>query len=197
MSVNKLVGRLVGVDGGLAKLGISVIALYLDENNNLVLELEEAKVFKTEKSDKKKRIHARDDLVRRLQEVGECFQKALNLPHVLAVGVEDISVNPKVFPALVIGQLYAVLGIIVEGTRSRGLPLLRENPQRIKKIIAGDAKASKEDVQAAVEQRLGIKDWKMAKGLINHASDACAAALVCLESDTVKLSLKLIRGLSP
>lgn len=179
----------LGIDPGFASVGYCVMELTPDGESVL-----ETLVFKTERSDKKRKIRASDDNFRRGQELCAMVVGLLHRhPDVKAVCSEAMS-HPR--NASVSGQLGSFWGIVELLTYIWKLPMLQASPQEIKKVLTGKKNASKEEVQAALRKRYpGQFDAYDAsitrKQDLEHGYDAAGAVVACLDSDVIQM----MRGL--
>lgn len=179
----------LGLDPGFASVGCCVMELTPDGEKVL-----ETLVFKTEKSDKKRKVRASDDNFRRGQELSAMLVGLLHrYPDVKACCAEFMS-HPR--NASVSGQLGSFWGIIELLTYIWKLPMLQASPQEIKKVLTGKKNASKLEVQVALQARYpGQFDPYDAiitrKADVEHGYDAAGAVVACLDSDVIQM----MRGL--
>lgn len=179
----------LGLDPGFASVGCCVMEL--TPHGERVVE---TLVFKTEKSDKKRKVRASDDNFRRGQELSAMLVGLLHRhPNVKAVCAEFMS-HPR--NASVSGQLGSFWGIVELLTYIWKLPMLQASPQEIKKVLTGKKNASKAEVQAALRERYpGQFDAYEAtitrKEDREHGYDASGAVVACLDSDVIQM----MRGL--
>jgi Holliday junction resolvasome RuvABC endonuclease subunit len=180
--------RIVGIDPGLASLGLAVLEW---DGAQWRLSQDGLRVVGTRKSPRKQRIRATDDNVRRAREIGVLLEQHCGVPGVAAVCAEALS-----FPrsASVAAKVALVWGVLAEMTRARGLALLQSTPQEVKRAGCGCVSASKEDVQAAMCARFpeAGPPLRALGARAEHAADALAAAVACLETDQVRLLLGAI-----
>lgn len=175
----------LGIDGGLASMGYAVVRL--DPVGETVLAMG---VIRTEKSSAKRRVLASDDVDRRAVEIAHELE-ALQVAYAIrAVCQESMSFPPS---SSVSAKLGVARGVVAAHTARFGLPRVGESPQGIKKAVAGQKNASKEQVEAAVRERycgkpyqdIGFLLGEVPVGLHEHAYDALAAIVACLQSDVV------------
>ena len=79
----------------------------------------------------------------------------------------------------------------------RGLPIIEEIPQELKRLATGSRDASKAEVQAALELRFPETQamWARHGTLHEHAADALAAAVAGLESDLIRVAIRAVAGM--
>ena len=180
--------KLLGVDPGLAALGLAVVELEADSVR--VLDL---RVIRTHPCAKKRRIRRTDDLGDRLRIIAEALHHHyLPLPGLVAVCVEAAAVPYRHGRLMTKPSTVAALGR-VRGTIDalaawRGLPVVEETPQAIKRLLTGRQNASKLDVQKALEARFPevATLWPQQRTLREHRVDALAAVVAGLETDVVR-----------
>lgn len=183
---------LIGVDPGLAALGLAVVEL--GDSGAWVRSLE---VIRTQPSQKKRRLRAGDDLGDRVRFIAAAILARLQeLPNLVAICVESKAIpfrggRMMVKPS-VVSALGRVRGLLDAFAVVRGLPVLEETAQELKRLTTGRRDASKAEVQAALELRFPESRtlWPKQKTLQEHAADALAAAVVGLESDLVRAAVR-------
>jgi crossover junction endodeoxyribonuclease RuvC len=152
--------RALGIDPGLASTGFAVIGTFKQGG-----ELCSCGVITTS---------ARQETPQRLQTIylGVCDLIEAWQPEVMVL--EDVYVLDK-FPNAAI-QLGEVRGVIYLAAQEHGVASCRIRPTEVKSCLAGNGRASKEQVSQAVKRMLGRReDIKP-----DHASDAAALALMAL-----------------
>ena len=187
--------RILGVDLGFASIGTAIIQVYRSPEP---IVIEDAEFFSTAPSTAKLKIRVVDYALLRLEEIGGFFEMRMMSPHLMAIACEAPSYNQKASTQSKLGLAY-VYGVLREGARREGLPLLQATPQEIKKHLLGSgAKSSKEDVQRRVQSLFPASQsiWPGAKGKSVHCIDAAAAAIVCASSREVQLAVNA-RGTLP
>ncbi len=203
--------QILGIDPGFASLGYAV--LNLDATGPTVATLG---VLRTAKTDKKHRVLAADDNVRR------CRELALPLAQLMLSGAVGYVAPPAgvagfvermrttstlslvcaekmSFPrnASAAAKMAMSWGMIVAYLHHHGLPLIQASPQDVKRRVTGSSSASKEEVQKALIKRFGRGLLRMLKGIPEgqheHAFDALAAAVACLDSEEGRIVQTLAR----
>ena len=152
-------GRYLGVDPGLNRTGYAV----LDRTSSGPV-LREGGVLRSSAS---------STLAERVHELGTGLAEIITefRPH--AMGIEQVfslGKNPKT--ALMMAH---ARGVYLFVARNAELPILHYTPSQIKKLLTGSGRASKEQIQYAVQRELGLP------GVLepNDVADASAIAL-CL-----------------
>jgi len=174
----------LGIDPGFAALGLALVEL--EQEGERVRRLE---VVTTEPSARKLEVRASDDNLRRTCELAAALEERIG-PEVIALAVEAQSwprnAGSSVKVALAWGALAAV-------AQRHGLPVLQASPQEVKRAIAGAKTASKAEVQTALELRYAeMPDWPARRDQVEHAADALAAAVACLDHAVVKLARRML-----
>lgn len=172
---------LLGIDGGLATFGA---ARYRVERGEL--HLAEVATFRTAKSAKKRTVLASDDNVRRCRELVRAIKAFCEPAPPAAICAEAMSFPRSASVAAKMAMAWGAVAALAEAWRC---PIVQASPQQIKTALCGNAKASKEDVQAAVELRFPGVAWPRKAADVEHAADAAAAVLACCESDVVRTVL--------
>ncbi len=175
---------LFGSDGGLAHFGHASVALHATGE-----EIIDLGVAHTEKSDAKRKVLAADDEVRRARELCVLLDAAIPAG-CRAICAESMS-HPR--NASAAGKLKMSWGVLVYAAHARNLAILQASPQEIKKALTGRKDASKEDIARAIADRYGDKPArildakKIPNGKREHAYDALASIVACLNSDLVRM----------
>ena len=188
---------LLGVDPGLAHLGIAVV-----EVRASVLRPVYGTVVTTEKTAAKRGVYAADDNFRRMRELFAALDGVARRHNVAAVAHEAVSMPRNAAAAAKIASSVGVLAALCE---LRGMPTVQASPQAIKKAITGDGGASKNEVAEALCARLGIIasstrnsrcknplpraafiDDSVSDGVLEHVWDALAAIVAAQSSDVVR-----------
>lgn len=174
----------LGVDGGLASFGWALVEIQDD------VRLKECGVIKTEKSNRKRNVLASDDNVDRARIIAKFLRGLATVPCV-AICAEAMS-----FPrsSSVAGKMSIAWGVLIGFAVQHDIPIAQASPQQIKKSVCGDKTASKLDVQAAMLKRFGVTVLDHVKRADReHAADACAAVLACLDSDIIRMARQMSR----
>lgn len=184
----------VGIDPGLAHLGWARVLIRSSSE-----ELVGLGVFASRKSDKKRNILGADDNVRRARELAKEISKVLGL---IDLGEHDKQLAmPRVVCAETMAflrgasataKLHLAWGVLVGRLESNGLPLVQASPQEVKVAACGRRDASKADVLEAMRKRFTRVDRYLNEihpaGDREHAVDALAVVVACLESEVVRLA---------
>ena len=176
-------GLIVGVDPGLATMGVVLMELFPDKEI-----VRGATVFTTKPETKKRAVRASDDNVRRATYLYTQLSKRLDKYEVNAICIEAQSWPRNASASAKVGISW---GVIIAAAAERGLPMLQASPQAIKKALTGSNQASKLDVQAAVLTLYPGMKLPKQKTLREHAADAVGAVVACFDSDVVKMVRQL------
>jgi crossover junction endodeoxyribonuclease RuvC len=90
----------------------------------------------------------------RLVELDTDFRSLLERLAPTHVAVEALFAHPK-HPATAITMAHA-RGVLLLAVRRAGLPLIELRPAAVKRFLTGNGQASKEQMQAAIQTRLGL-----------------------------------------
>jgi crossover junction endodeoxyribonuclease RuvC len=178
----------LGVDPGFASLGYALLRLGT-QTETLVA----AGVVRTQASDKKRKVLAADDNARRCREIARDLVALFDEHTPLVICAESMS-----FPrnAATAAKMAMTWGALITIGHTRGAPIVQASPQEVKLALTRTKSASKEQVAAAVSKR-----YRNAPKLINvlpstlheHAYDAVASAVACLDSDAVRFLRGVVR----
>jgi Holliday junction resolvasome RuvABC endonuclease subunit len=171
----------LGVDPGFASTGIALVRLLPDGEEAVLLD-----VLRTSKDDAKRRTLAADDNLRRTRELARAFARLVVEHGVRAICAESMS-HPR--NASNSGKMSLCWGALAAVAEAHGLPLVQASPQAIKLAVAGAKTASKDDLEFALLQRFGNATEALftgPDGQREHAFDALAALVACLDSDVVR-----------
>ncbi len=178
--------RLVlGVDPGFAAVGWAVVDVAT------VPTVIRAGVVETEKSNARRKIAQADDNTRRIREIvlaldQYAFEAGRRTLPIHAVCAES---NAGHRNATVAAKVASAWGGVVALAALRRLPIVQLSPTELKERVAGSKTAPKEAVADAVR---GASPSAYAavsplpEKLQNHAYDAVAAVLGCLETDIIR-----------
>lgn len=151
--------RLLGVDPGLQRTGYALV-----ERTVRGPVLREGGVVRSEKN---------GSLARRVHEIASGLREVLEEFRPQAMAIEQVfslGRNPKT--ALLMAHVRgAILAVVAE----REIPIVHFTPRQIKRLLTGSGKASKEQVQRAIQREFGL-DRLLEP---NDVADASAVAL-CL-----------------
>jgi crossover junction endodeoxyribonuclease RuvC len=135
-----LTGRFAGIDPGLRVTGYSVL-----EVQNGRLRICEAGVI---------RVDPRPTLAERLTELYDGIRQVLEDEAIESVGLEQVFSHyerPKT--AVLMGH---ARGVICLAAGLRSLPITDYAPTRVKRLLTGSGRATKEQIQAAICREFGL-----------------------------------------
>lgn len=170
----------LGIDGGFASLGLSVVDLQPDQERLL-----DVWVVRTEKSAKKLGVRSGDDTARRARELAHHVELAITSRQPGALALEAPSWPRNAGVAAKIGVAFGVVFALAE---KHHLPLVMASPQDVKLAVVGSKTATKDDVIAAVERRFPDVTWPSTRSLWEHAADAVGVVVACLDSDVLRMA---------
>lgn len=175
----------IGCDPGLARFGIAIVGLGTITEKVLAVD-----VYRTAPTPRKRGVLAADDNVRRVRELGQRLLGLIGERRPVAFCAESMSAPRSASSAAKLAMSWGVLGTVAEVA---GLPIVQASPQRIKSVVTGNASASKVDVQTALIQRFGEPDLfaGLRAGDVEHAADAVAAMVACLDFDVIRMARRL------
>ena len=169
----------VGVDPGFATFGVSVVQLLPDRERVL-----DTAVLRTEKAHRKLTVRASEDNARRARELAFALSARLDRYRPVAVCAETMSWPRNASSAAKVALGWGVLCALLD---SRRIPLVQASPQDVKKAVTGRKDASKDEVVLAVEARYPEVEWPSQSTLQEHAADAVAVVVACLDSEVIRL----------
>lgn len=171
---------LLGIDPGFANLGYSILELTASWK-----KLQVAGVLCTEKSDKKRKVLAADDNVRRARQIAAVLENLVQTNSVSVICAESMSFPRNASAAAKMAMSWGIIASITERLR---LPLLQVSPQELKMAVCGKKSATKEEVQASIKRQLSVEKFLSgtARSLHEHAYDSVGATLACLDSEVVR-----------
>lgn len=175
----------LGVDPGFASMGFAAVAV--DPVGDLANAVW---VVRTEKSTKKGNVRASEDNVRRAMELSFRLEEAVANWAPLAVAAETMSWPRNAGAAAKVALAW---GVLCSVAKRHGLPLVQASPQQVKLAICGSKTASKEEVIAAVRKRWPELELPKQVTLQEHAADAAAVVVACLDSEVLRMARKLGR----
>lgn len=204
MTTKPLSRLVLGLDPGFASFGYAVLALPtggLAEDPAVVA----LGTLRTKGTDKKQRVLAADDNIRRARELAVPIRTLIHIGHVGASrdggpkpvmgglfderGIALVCAEKMSFPrsSSAAAKMAMSWGMIVANLERRGVPLLQASPQDVKRRVTGNASASKEEVERAMVKRFGRGLYRMLgktpKTQHEHAFDALAVVIACLGSE--------------
>ena len=176
--------KILGVDGGLANLGLSVVTL-----TPTTMSVECMTLITTEKASKKVVSLASEDNVKRTQEVARALENIMSAWKIQAICAESMSYPRNSSAAAKMSLCWGALATLAE---IKGIPIVQASPQQVKLSVCGRKDASKEDIQEAL--KLKFKPQKiedlvsgLAKSKWEHPFDSLGAVVACLDSQLIKM----------
>lgn len=183
----------LGIDPGFASMGVAVVDVR--ERDERVIALD---VVRTQKDDRKRRTLASDDNVRRARELAVELGGAIGwLGNAGGNNARVVCAEAMSFPrnASAASKVALSWGVICALAEVRDLPIVQASPQQIKKAVAGTKTASKLDVESALLARYGNELEQLVAhlpdGQHEHAYDALAAVVACLDSDVLRMARRV------
>jgi crossover junction endodeoxyribonuclease RuvC len=180
--------RILGVDPGLANMGLALVRLEPDRE-----VVEGLSIIRTKKSEEKK-VRVSDDNVRRAQELGDKLLSVGRRFNIVMIAAEAMSFPEDASSA---GKMSISWGVLALFARIHGIPIEQASPQAIKRVLCGDPKASKKEVEFALLRRYGnhIEDLvEGPAGLAEHAFDALGAIVAKLGTEAVRQARSTTTG---
>lgn len=182
---------LLGIDPGFAKVGWAIAELTPEGIRPVDMGL-----IVTKKSDKKLRVLASDDNVRRGREIVESLDRVLAKYDVIALCAEA-----KSFPrnASAAAKVAICWGILIKIAVALGIPLIQARPQEIKQKLCGKKNVSKKDIQDAVDLLFGVDLIHslvegIARSNLEHPYDGLATVVACSDSEVLRLARRMVVG---
>lgn len=176
-----------GFDPGFANLGWSRCAW-----DGTDLSIVAGGVLHTQPSQKKRRVRAVDDAVRRIRELVHDLAPIVRSSHV--VTMESLA-HAKGGTKQIATKQGMAIGAIVTLCDVFNKPLLQSTPQEIKKLLCGSMKASKEDVRASLLRNYpafkSVLD-KLAEQKKEHCADSLGSIVAGIRTEEVRLCLSAI-----
>lgn len=153
----------LGIDPGLGTTGYGVLRFLPGS-----VELMDAGVVRSS---------ARDPIPDRLNELYSGILEVMDCHHPSAMGMEKLYAHYR-HPTTAIRMAHA-RGVLCLAAVQRGVRLVSLPATRVKKLVTGNGRASKEQVSGMVRHLLGIKDEIRP----DDVTDALAVAIAAYESD--------------
>lgn len=171
--------RMMGVDPGLASMGVVVLEQRAQEIP-LVLA---ATLVRTQKATKKERTHLRvsADDKRRYSEIWRVLWETAEQFNIHGVGVETYDTFVRQSAAAM--KCAAVYGMVMGFSFARNIVAFPFRPGDLKKGVTGKLNSSKEDVRAALAGKvINLESFlqKIPEGELEHVGDAAGHALLAL-----------------
>jgi len=176
----------LGLDPGFAALGLAAVDLTPGAER-----VHRAWVVRTEKAARKVEVRASDDNVRRAREIAAELERAAVEWDPVALVAEAQSWPRNAGASAKVGIAWGLVAALAE---RHGLPLVQASPQDVKRATCGAKTASKAEVIAAIEARFPDVVWPRQATLVEHAADAVAVVLACLDSPVLAMARRLGAG---
>lgn len=156
-------------------------------------------VICTEKANKKAGVLATEDNMQRSREIAKRLLELVAGRRVLYFSIESMSFPRNSSVAAKMALSYGALAMLAT---QLNVPIVQASPQKIKEMLCGHKKATKEEVEVAVIKRYGRKlnqmfdiacqpmqlTKKQQFDLREHAFDSVAAFVMSLESDVARMA---------
>ena len=183
-------GLVLGVDPGLGHCGWVLAQL---EPGPTAITIRDLGVIKTKRSDRKRGVRESDDLLRRVRSFYQQLGDVLRHNEVFAICAESMSWPRNAASTAKIALCWGALAALAS---ERGLPFVQASPQEVKRAMCNRADASKEEVAAAVTKHMPeveslLRLGRLPAGQHEHAYDAAAVVLACLDSDVVRMARRV------
>lgn len=160
--------RVVGVDPGIANLGLGAV-----EERRREARLLASEVVRT---------HPRAPQAERLLEIRRAVADFLDAHDPQALAIEGQFFHQQRDVSFRVGQAF---GVVLLTAAERGVPVFEYGPMQVKQALVGTGRAQKAQVTFMVRALLGL-DHTIAN---HHASDALALALTHLQSRRIPSGL--------
>jgi crossover junction endodeoxyribonuclease RuvC len=186
---------IMGIDPGFAACGWALVRLRPTAEEVLGLG-----VIETEKSDKKRQVRASDDNLRRARELTSELQVVLEQRGGERVAVLAAEAQSWPRNAGAVAKVGIAWGVVAALATIHSVSVVQASPQEVKKAICGRKDASKEAIAEA------MLSWAAPRGAADairamraevagakheHAWDALAAVVTCLDSELVRMGRAL------
>ena len=174
----------LGADPGFASFGYTVVELLPDSEQILAIN-----VIRTKKDERKGKVLASDDNFRRTRAIYSALKGVLQEYPIVALTAEAMSYPRNAAAA---GKMSLAWGVIASLAEEFQLPTAQATPQRIKKTLCGNIKATKEEVQDELRRRykgqfFGFQE-ALPKTQWEHGFDAVGSVVTCLDSDVLRMA---------
>lgn len=150
-------------------------------------------VLQTQKLPGKRNVYAAEDNVRRARELAQQFSRLFQAQPMGAICAEAMSFPRNSSAAAKVAMCWGVLSTLAE---QHQIPILQLSPQEVKKAVCGTKDAAKKDIQYALEIRYGeARLHKLLAGVApssrEHAYDALAVVVACMDSEAIRLARRI------
>lgn len=172
--------KIIGVDPGLANMGVALFLFHPDEG----YALDSVVLIETKKDSKKRGLRQKSDDVRRLQKVIAQFREIVIdwKPDVCAF--EDV---PTLRNSMAVRKVAMSWGACFAVANERpGTMLLEYGPQDLKVVVTGSKSSSKAEIIETLSKRFpALAESTIAPSKKEHVADAVAAALKAAQDPAV------------
>lgn len=180
--------HVMGFDPGFASFGVAVVELGPTVEKPIFMG-----VIRTKKSTKRQKLLATEDNFDRLQIIAEEVEKLILQYDLVALSAESMSFPRNASSSAKVGMTW---GVIATTSTQHQLPVFQCTPQQLKIKLAGSRQASKAEVADALRRRYPNTDFEellkyLPMGEHEHAWDALASVVVCLDAEPVKMVRRL------
>lgn len=181
--------RVIGVDGGLAHMGVAVMALGWSSDKVNDICFVTGAVFETKPSHKKHGIRKSDDNMRRARELAARLDETLS-GESGALVYEAQSFGMK--GAIAARQAGTAFGVLAALAHVHRIPMLCVTPLEIKRAMCGPScnGAPKEEIIRRVMDRHPNIAWPTRKPLHEHLADAVGAVHAALKDDVIQAAMR-------
>ena len=174
----------LGVDPGLANLGIAVLEIFGTKRQ----QLRSLKAVQTKPPSKKRRLLQADSDAERLRFLLSEINRAIDRFDPIAVVYEAPTGGRS---ARGIRSLAYMIGALVAVCDQRDIPLMSVSPTDVKMSATGMRSASKDLMVASMKDRFPSPLWNgIAKSKIDHPADALACITCVLKSDVILATMR-------
>lgn len=184
--------KVMGLDPGFASFGWACLEISRGPAGQLLCHPVDAGVIQTKKADKKQHTYATEDNLSRARELATDLSLLLDRYQPRAICAEGMS-----FPrqSSVAAKMAMAWGVIAGELVRRQIACLQVTPQALKKRLAGQTVASKEQVADGLLERFPVlfrPAWtailaRLPKGRHEHMNDAASSIVACLDADALRL----------
>jgi Holliday junction resolvasome RuvABC endonuclease subunit len=180
--------HVMGFDPGFASFGVAVVELGPDMEKPIFMG-----VIRTKKSTKRQKMLATEDNFDRVQIIVEELSKLVLQYDLVALSAESMSFPRNASSSAKVGMTW---GVIAALSIQHQFPVFQCTPQQLKIKLTGSRKASKTEVADALRLRYPNTDFEdllkfLPMGEHEHAWDALASVVVCLDAEPVKMVRRL------
>jgi crossover junction endodeoxyribonuclease RuvC len=173
----------LGIDPGFASIGFAAVGLASASERVL-----RAWVVRTEPSARKRQVRASEDNARRAMEIAAAVEAALGEFAPVALAAETMSWPRNAAAAAKVALAW---GVLCAAAHRHRLPLVQASPQEVKRAVCGRKSASKGEVIEALELRYPDIELPDQLTLQEHAADATAVVVACLEADVIRMARRM------